>query len=638
MKKSLFNKGQVRDLKGKQALIRDGFALFTAVYILISIFIYPNSLFHRTFLFGLYFSMVFMTYAPTSASIDSRVSWIDYGLVFLSLGISCYFATNLSMLLERRPFISSVSTLQIILAIITIGLLIEGVRRISGIWLPIINIVALIYLSFGQWIPGRFGHLGFSVQYVVDGLFLSRHGIWGVTMGAASGALLVIIIFSTFLLNSGIDEFLFKLIGRITSKSYGGFAKVAVLSSAFFGMISGGGASNVSATGTITIPAMIKKGYSPVYAAALESCASMASTFTPPVLGSVAFLMAEVVGLPYNRIAQAATIPAILFYINLFILMDIHSRKVKIEKFENIEQPSWISLFRKGIMYFIPLTYFFWRLMTGVSLARVGFESILVVITISAFNPIYRFNLTKIKDTLIKGIRRTLPILTTMASAGILIGVINLTGIASKFSVYLTVLSNTSIYFTLFLIMLVILFIGTAINTPTTYLISVVFFAPMLIRYGFEPLSVHMFILFYSAMGSITPPVAITALTAAAIANASPTKVGLKAMYLSILAYLLPMIFIFRPEVLGVNFNIHSLVLLISIVIGVIYLSFGIEGWFFDYNFFWGFRLLLILNGLILIFNRHLFVLFLGCIFLGFFVLLFYIISKRKGDLSYEKS
>lgn len=577
--RKVLGRGRKRILSSKEMMIRDSLAFIVSIYVIVSVFLFPNPLIYRVTVFSFYFGLVFLTYTPVNSRTD-RITVYDYFLLFLSFLLSFYFTANAQQLISRRPFISEVSMTHMILAIICLWVLTEGVRRISGPWIPAINFAFLFYIFFGQYIPGRFGHLGFSFEMITDGLFLTRFGVWGVTMGVASGSLIITIIFSTFIIESGLGNVIMSLLNRFAFNGYGSSAKLAVLSSSIFGMISGGGASNVTTTGSITIPLMINKGYNKVYAAALESSASMASTFTPPIMGSVAFLMAEVLGISYAQVIRFAIAPAVLYYFSLYISIHVYTERKKIEPSIKNTLQNQSNVLLKDLMLFLPLLYFLFRAFSGESLSRIGLESVLLCIFISPFTSVARFTLRRIAQTLTKAIIRTLPIITTMVAAGVFIGIINLTGFATKFSIFFKLFNQFPSLILLIMIALVIIFLGLALNTPSTYLISVVFFAPLLIQMGFQMTSVHMFILIYSAVGSITPPVALTALTAAIIADANPSAVGFRAMILSVFAYVLPFAFIYNPSILNPALSLEFFISLLNVGLGFLMLIYVIEGWF----------------------------------------------------------
>jgi TRAP transporter 4TM/12TM fusion protein len=629
---NLLGRGRKRVLNSRELVIRDSLAFLVSIYVIISIFLFPNPLIYRVTVFSLYFGLVFLTYTSPNSQTD-RITGYDYLLVSMSFLISFYFILNAEQLISRKAFITEVTFVQMLLALVCFWVLTEGVRRVSGPWIPGINVAFLIYILFGQYIPGRFGHLGFSLEMITDGLFLTRFGVWGVTMGVASGSLIITIIFSTFIIESGLGSVIMKLLDRFAFKGYGGSAKLAVLASSVFGMISGGGASNVTTTGSITIPLMINKGYNRVYAAALESSASMASTFTPPIMGSVAFLMAEVLGISYAQVIRLAIVPALLYYFSLYSFIHVHTEKKQIEPSVNIDQHDQSNISMKDLLLFLPLFYFLYRAFSGVPLSRIGIESVLLCILISPFLRDVWFTPKRIMRTLIKAIIRTLPIITTMVAAGVFIGIINLTGFATKFSIFFRVFNQFPSLIILIMIAVVIIFLGLALNTPSTYLISVVFFAPLLVQMGFQMTSVHMFILIYSAVGSITPPVALTALTASIIAEANATSVGFKAMLLSVFAYLLPIVFIYNPQILNPMWSLTFITSLLNVSFGFLMMIYVIEGWFVDRNINIAQRMLVLVVGVVQLWFNSSFTLLL-MVSLSLFGI-YLLNAKRRVD--YEK-
>lgn len=609
--------------------MRDSLAFLVSVYVIASVFLFPNPLIYRVSVFSFYFAILFITYTSPNASCD-RMSIYDWILFFISFSLSLYFTLNADMLLERKPFISEVTTTQIILLFLCLWVITEGVRRVAGLWIPMINGIFFIYILFGQYIPGRFGHLGFSLEMITDGLILTRFGIWGVTMGVASGSLIITIMFSTFIIESGLGKVIMQLLDRFSFKGYGGSAKLAVLSSSVFGMISGGGASNVTTTGSITIPLMINKGYDRVYAAALESSASMASTFTPPIMGSVAFLMAELLGISYAQVIRLAIMPAILYYFSLYTFVFVHTKKHKIEPSLSGHLLNQEKISYRSLLLFLPLIFFLYRAFTGVPLSRMGLESIMLCVLISPFLSKTWFTPKRIIQTLIKAIIRTLPIVATMIGAGVFIGIMNLTGFATKFSIFFRVFNQFPPIITLILIAAVIIFLGLALNTPSTYLISVVFFAPLMVRMGYPMTHVHMFILIYSAVGSITPPVALTSLTAAIIAEADPSKVSFKGMLVSVFAYVLPIVFMINPIILNPSFSMEFAVTIANTMLGLILMVAFIEGWLIDHKISILVRILLALLSSVLIrFSFSWILLVLVVVLLSVYL---YRSAKRRAD------
>lgn len=598
----LWGEGIKRKLTGFPATLYKTIAFFTAIYIFWAIIYYPQPILHRSLSFGLFLALTFMTYTMPGTNTRNRIPWYDWFLAFLSVAVSIYIYLNLERVINRLVFVDPVFLWDMIMGIITVLLLLEGTRRVIGPWLSFLSIISLVYLWAGPFIPGKFGHKGFSSAHAIEELFLTTDGIWGNIMGVATNEVILFVIFGAFLLFSGAGAFLFDFAAAIAGWSRGGLAKVAILASGLFGMISGSPVANASTVGVITIPMMKKSGYPGDFAASVETCASAGGILMPPVMGSVAFVMAEVIGIPYVKVATAAFLPAVLYFLALYFSIDFRARKIGLQGLPKNEIPPLRNTIKQGLPFFIPILYLIFRLtLTGATISRVGLESICLIIVISIFNKKSRMNLKMIFEALADGTEKGIMIVTTMASCGIMIGVFNLTGIGGKFSSVLMSLSDSSLIITLLLVMLLAMFLGLAMNISTAYLLTAVVAAPVLINLGVTVLAAHMFILFYAAMATITPPVAITAFAAASIAGEPPMKVGFMAMRMAIIAYVLPFIFVYWPALLMQAPFYEIIIALFLGVIAVALIAMGLEGWWFEQKVSKISRLLIIIAGIIIL-------------------------------------
>ncbi|MDP3385831.1 MAG: TRAP transporter fused permease subunit [Eubacteriales bacterium] len=579
MREYLFSKGDKRNLTSGYRLIQGFLIGLTALYIVLASFIYPEPLLHRSLSFGLFFAIIFLSYtSPGSHSKDS-VPFYDICLALLALSVSAYFAVNIDRIINRFVFVTPLLPIDLFFGILTILLLLEGTRRVIGPWLTMISLFSILYMLSGHLIPGRFGHNGFTFSQTIEGLFMTNYAIWGSTIGTATGHVIIILMFGAFFVRSGAGDFLFDFASSVAGSTKGGLAKVAIITSALFGMISGGPVSNVSTTGSVTIPAMKKRGYSGEFAAAVECCASIGGVFTPPIMGSIAFIMSDVVGIPYREVAKGALMPAILYFSALFFTISIKSDKLNLPGLPLEDRKPLLPLLKSGYNFFIPLGFLIFRMMSGVSIAMVGIQSILIVLVLTLFNKRHRLTPRKFYGAVRSAVEKGLVLVATMGTCGIFIGVIHITGISSKFSSFLMDLTSFSIILTLVFVMLITVFIGTSTSGSSAYLLTAVICAPVLIRFGFEPLSVHMFILYYATTATITPPVAITAFTAATIADVSSLKVSILAIKIGLVAYILPYVFIFNPSILMANSNLQSAITFVFAFIGIYWITIGKEGW-----------------------------------------------------------
>lgn len=627
MLKFFTRSGNVRNLAGVEKKIRDIIAIIAGLYLIFAVLFYPEPILHRAIAFGLFYMLIFLSYSTPGSATLKKIPFYDWILVALSAGVSVYMGVSFNRILHRMVFADPIMFTDIIFGLVTLVLLFEGTRRVIGPWLPGLSFLALVYMFFGHMLPGRFTHLKYSIEYIVDGLFLWDFGVWGSTMGIATGKIMIFLFFGALFASTGAGDFLFDFVSGITGKQKGGVAKVAILSSAMFGMISGSPLTNATTTGAMTIPAMKKSGFSGEYAASLESCASVGGIYMPPIMGNVAFVMSDVVGIPYFEIVKRAILPAIIYFSALFFSVDFRARKKGIDGSTKKSFEKIIPLLLRGYNFFIPIIYLVFRLMSGRSSAKAGLETVAIMIVLALFNKKKRLNWKMLIDSLKTAVNRGVMIVSTMAMCGILVGVINLTGLTSKISSYFTYIADISVVITLIAVMIFTLFLGLAMNISASYLIAAVLGGPILVGLGFEPLGVHMFMLFFAAMATITPPVAITSYAAATIAGVPPMKVGFMSMKVGIVAYILPFVFIYKPEILQYGSFIETLSVFVFAIIGTAILAMGLEGWFFGLNLNIVLRILLAAAGILIVVGNWMLVAIAGVLIV---CVLVYIFGKRK--------
>ena len=615
---NFLGEGQRRSLSPQMASVCRWGSAAAAVFILASFFLYPQQIFFRSSCLGFFLSLTFIIYSPPGGSADRSVPAGDWILAGLSWSVSIYMALNLERLITRNPFVDAVTTADTGFCLLTVFLLIEGTRRIVGPWLALFSLLSLGYFVIGPWLPGLFYHPGFPASNLVDELFLTTDGIWGSMLGIAAGNIMVFILFGVFLLNSGISGFLYEFASAIAGASRGGLAKVAVLSSALFGMISGNSVANTSTMGVITIPMMKKFGYPADFAAAVECCASVGGILMPPIMGSVAFIMAEVLGIPYIKVAQAALLPAVLYFAAIFIVVDVRASKLGLIGMPRSALRPLRTVLREGMLHLVPVLYLIVRMVMGANPSRVGLESILVTVLVSWFRVDTRMSINSIVNSLAEGVQQGTMIVTTMAVCGVMIGVINLTGIASKLSSFLMTASGSSLIGTLALVMLVTMFLGLAMNITPAYLLTAVIAAPVMIGMGITPMAAHLFILFYAAMATMTPPVAMTAFVAATIAEAPPMRVGFLSMRIAFPSFILPFVFAYSPQMLMVGSFREILLALVAGLLSVLLITLGMEGWFQSRSMDMVLRGIFIMAGIVVMFGNLYLALASALLLIGF--------------------
>ncbi|KAF0159410.1 MAG: TRAP transporter 4TM/12TM fusion protein [Syntrophaceae bacterium] len=423
----------------------------------------------------------------------------------------------------------------------------EATRRVLGPALTIIAGVSVLYALFGQYIPGAWGHRGMFFDDLISYQFLTTEGLFSVPLGASANFIFLFILFGAFLVGSGTGEFFIKFANAIAGHLRGGPAKVAVIASASFGTISGSAVANVVSTGSFTIPLMKKIGYRPVFAGAIEAVASTGGQFMPPVMGAGAFIMADMLGISYLRVCQAALIPAILYFFALLYMVHMEALRKGLQGIPRHELPILSKVMKEEGYLLIPAPFLVALLVMGYSPMKAGFWGIVAVLIVSSFKKASRMGFKKIIETCERGAKGSLEVLAACATAGIVIGVVTQTGLGLKFASLVIEAASGYLFLALVLVMITSLILGMGLTTSAAYILTVILGGPVLTNLGVDPLAAHMFVFYYACLSTITPPVALAAFAGAGIAGAPPFRTGFEAMRLAIIAYVVPFIFVYHP-------------------------------------------------------------------------------------------
>ncbi len=586
----------------------------------------------------------FILYAPIKSAAKTGVPWYDWVLVLASIACAVYIAIELDGLLFRAG--AQFTTGDVIVGFIGTMMVLEFARRTSGLALPIIASLFILYAFVGKWMPGVLEHKGFAPDRFFTYIY-SEYGIFGVTTQVSSSYIILFVTFAAFLQVSKVGDYINDLCNALFGWARGGPAKAAVASGILFGSISGSAVANVVASGMVTIPMMRKVGYDRSTAAAIEATSSTGGQITPPVLGAGAFLMAEITGIPYTQIALAAVIPALLFYTACWIHVDLHAIRLGIKGVSRSELPP-IKLMLTRLYLFSPLIVFVWALLEGYSPFRAGGLGIVAALFAGwlsrTFNDLtsadgvedlrsaptvmaallvrfaalataglllgaaFHYGVPAIKPfgqvavwalvallvvvpAVLFGWRRTLEALNlaardtvqlvaVCACAGIIVGVIALTGIGGRFSELILGIAGASQLAAMFFAALVALILGMGMPTTAAYAIAAAVIAPGLIKIGIQPLVAHMFIFYFAVISAITPPVALASFAAAGMCNADPWKTSWIALKMGLATFIIPFMFFFSPVLLMQGPWQGILQAFVSAAIGVWFLAGATEGWF----------------------------------------------------------
>ncbi|NLM43498.1 MAG: TRAP transporter permease [Clostridiales bacterium] len=520
-------------------------------------------------------------YFPLSDKMrKDKVHFIDLILAAGALALMFYTISEYKGITLRSGV--NPTQLDIIFGVILIVSIIEMARRTTGITLPIIAIIFLLYALYGANLPGLLGHPKYSFKRVVSFLF-GVQGIFSEPVGVSATFVFMFILFGALLNTSGAGEAIIDFAKSIAGGKRGGPAKVAILSSALFGSISGSAVANVVVTGTFTIPLMKKTGYDSHFAGAVEAVASTGGQITPPVLGAAAFLIAEVLGVPYSKIVIATIIPALLYYICLFAVVDFEAAKKNLLGLSKEELPRMNQVFKKhGLLLFPILVLLFFLVVVGLSPLKSALYSAISVIIFALLNPNTRKNVApkKLLETVITAPKDLITVASTCAAAGIVVGTMSLTGLGHRFSILLIELSDGRLIPALLLTMIVAIILGMGVPPVAAYAIAGSAVGPALVSMGVPPLAAHLFIFYFCAVSVITPPVALAAYAAAALAKDSMWKVGVTAFRLGITGFIIPYVFVYNQTLLMQGNAIDIILAFITSVVGVVVLAACIQGWF----------------------------------------------------------
>lgn len=573
--------------------------------------------------FGTVLSLMFYKGWKTKSN---KIPIIDWVLIAAAIFIGYYIAANLTTLVFR--FGVAPTTMDVIVATAGILLVLEITRRSSGWMLPLLAGIFIAYSFLGPYLPGILNHNGYAFDRFITYIY-GLDGVFGITTDVSSKYIILFIIFGAFLQMSGVGQYFIDVAFRLAGWMRGGPAKVAVFASALMGMINGTSAGNVVATGSLTIPLMKKTGYRPQFAAATEATASAGGQILPPIMGAGAFLMAEITGIAYSEIIIAAIIPAILYFVSVYFMVDFQALKDDLKGVPRNLLPETAKLVKQAYL-FIPIILLIFLLVSGYSVIFAGTVGIVLCFVLSLFRKETRMGIVKVLEALELGMKNSLQLIAIIATAGIIVGVIALTGVGQRFSTMLLTIADNNILIALVFAMLLSIILGMGMPTTAAYAVAASVVAPGLVRMGMEPLLAHMFVFYYAVISAITPPVALAAFAAAGITGTDPMKTAAEAFKIGLAAFIVPFMMFYSPELLLLSDdNLAIILAVITALIGVYFLSAAVQGWFFRKRTTWYTRVLLLAIAVLLMLSG----LTTDAIALGLIVVAFMIqkfVNKRE--------
>ena len=539
----------------------------------------PEALLHRSIHLMFTMVLIFLLY-PFSKEKTGRISrWGDFVFLGISLGAILYLFINYDYFITRYPYVHPLSAADLVIGILFTLTLMEAARRCIGLAMPITAIAFLIYAYIGPSLPGLLRHAGFNTEVIIDQLYMTTEGIFGIPLGVSATYVILFIIFGTFLEKSGTGQLFMELAAATTGKAAGGPGKIAVVASGLFGTISGSAVANVMVTGQFTIPMMKRTGFQPHFAGAVEATASTGGQIMPPVMGAAAFVMAEFMGIPYLTVCKHAIIPAILYYLSVF--MAVHFEAVRTNLRGMLEAPPRLGaiLLNRGHLI-LPVGVLLYILFEGYTPMYACIFSIIAVLILANVKKETRMGLRKILDALEDGAKGTLSVACACACAGIIIGIVNLTGLGLKFTGFVLYLAGESLVPALLFTMIAGIILGMGLPTTAAYIVMAALLVPGLVKLGVVPIAAHMFAFYYAIISAITPPVALAVYAGAGLAGSNMWKTGLAAVRIGAPGFIIPFMFVYEPSLLFVGSLWEILSTFITATIGVVMLAAGLIGWF----------------------------------------------------------
>ena len=534
--------------------------------------------------------LAFLLFPATKKMPRNTLPFYDVLLGLAGAGCWMYIVINFQNLVRRS---GNNTTLDVIIGIIGILILFESCRRIVGLPIMTIATVFVVYAFVGKYLPGFLHHRGYSLQRVVCHLFYNTEGIMGTPIGACSTFIFLFILFGALLEKTGIGQFFIDVCNAIAGGASGGPAKVAVLSSALLGTVSGSSVSNTVGSGSFTIPMMKRLGYKGEFAGAVEASASTGGQLMPPIMGAAAFLMSESLGLPYITIVKAAIIPAVLYFTGIFITVHLEAKKLGLKGMPREQLPRFLPLFLKKGYMILPLIVIIWFLCAGktaVFAALMGIVACMLIgIGVSIVDLAHgrkpTFGSRDLIDVMCAAARNIISVAIACGMAGIIIGIVTLTGLGLKLGAGLVSLAGGKLFLTLIFTMLASIILGMGAPTTANYLITSTITAGAIIQLGVEPLAAHMFAFYFGIIADVTPPVALAAIAGAAIAKARPMKTAFNATKLAIGAFIIPYMFVYNSQMLMINASLGRILFIIATaLIGMFGISVALEGYGFNFT------------------------------------------------------
>ncbi|MBM7095773.1 TRAP transporter permease [Bacillus sp. H-16] len=573
-----------RDFSSKTiAIIVSALAIFLSLYhMYTSYFGTPVTLQHRSLHVAVILALVFLLYPPFKKASRTKLPWYDILFTLMAFSTTVYIFVDYLGIVNRGGM---PNTYDLIFGGMLVILVLEAARRVTGWGLPVLGILFLLYGLFGREMSGIFRHRGYTWDEIVNFMYVTTEGVYGTAIGVSATYIFLFILFGAFLSKSGMGQFFNDLAMAIAGQTKGGPAKVAVIASGFLGSINGAAVANVVTTGSFTIPLMRKIGYSRNFAGAVESAASVGGQILPPIMGAAAFIMAEMLGIPYSQIVLAALLPALLFYLGIIVQIHLRATKLGLKGISKDNLPQVMDVLKERGHLLIPLMFLMYMLFfSGRTIIFSAFLTIIVTVIVAMIRKTTRMSVKDILDALENGARMAVSVAVACASVGLVVGIATMTGFGLKLANGIVTLGGESLFLTLVFTMIACIVLGMGLPSIPTYIITATMAAPALVSLGIEPLVAHLFVFYFGLFANITPPVALAAFAAAGISGGDQMKTGFVSLKLAIAGFIVPYMFVYNHSLLLIDTSfVDGTLVVITAVAGVIMLGTAAEGYLFTY-------------------------------------------------------
>ncbi|WP_111414561.1 TRAP transporter permease [Billgrantia lactosivorans] len=572
--------GAKRTLTGKLGMAVHGCAALVALAVIYTTTIVYVDLYAMMVVFlSAMLALLFLNVSAGPKGRQDRPSVFDWCLVVASLVVGLYFLVESQRIVERITLLFPLETFDLLAASVLLVLTIEATRRTVGFGLTSVVLVFVVYNLWGHDLPGALGFREVSYNHFLDIMMFTSDGLFGVPLRVAATYAFLFVMFGTFLSKAGGAEFFYNLASAVAGRRTGGPAKIAVISSALYGTMSGSPTSDVVTTGSVTIPIMQRLGYSKPLSGSVEVAASTGGSLLPPVMGSAAFIMAEYTGIEYRDIAIAGIIPALLYFLCVYAQVHLRSQKLGLSGLSKEETPPLKGTLKNGGLFILPLVALSVALLMGYSPTFVAALATAVVLIVSAVRSSTRMGPKAIWDALAVTTLRMVSVVAACAAAGLVIGGISMTGLGGKFADLVYLLAGDTAFLALIISAILAIILGMGMPTPSAFILAAVLVGPTLLGLDFSVLQTNMFILYFAVLSAMTPPVAVAAFAASAIADAKPLEIATGAVRLAITAFIVPFAFVYGEGLLMVGDWTEIAMSCITAVIGVLLLSIAVEGY-----------------------------------------------------------